>query len=61
MLISAGRPLLHTLAGALGLVCAGTVWTLPGLIGLTGVLDGALNLAVPLGRDSDASKVYRSA
>lgn len=60
LLISASGPLLHMVVGSLVLSCAGSPWTFAGLVGLAGIIDGALNLALPLGRNTDASKIYRS-
>lgn len=58
-LISPVGPLLQAAAGG-ALLLPQDHWSLAWLLGAVGCLEGMVNLLVPLGRNSDAVKAYRS-
>lgn len=59
LLISPSGPLLQAAAGDV-LLLTHDLWSLPGMLGAAGCLEGAVNLLIPVGRNSDAAKLYPS-
>lgn len=59
LLISPSGPLLQAAADAF-LLLTHDLWSLPGMLGAVGCLEGAVNLLILVGRNSDAAKLYRS-
>jgi hypothetical protein len=59
LLISAAGPALQAAAGLVLLSITSSVWTLVGLLGALALADCLLNFLIPLGKNTDAYKVYR--
>lgn len=59
LLISPAGPLPQAAIGG-ALLMTQDLWSLAGMLGAVGCLEGTVNLLVPLGRNSDAVKTYRS-
>lgn len=59
LLISPAGPALQMAASG-ALLLAHEPWSLAGMLGAVGCLEGTVNLLLPLGRNSDATKTYRS-
>lgn len=59
LLISPAGPLLQIAASAL-LLSNNDLWSLLGLLGAAGCIEGVFNLLVPYGRNADATKMYRA-
>lgn len=59
LLISPAGPAQQMAASAV-LLLAHEPWSLAGMLGAVGCLEGGVNLLLPLGRNSDATKTYRS-
>lgn len=63
-LVSVGGPALHIAASSLVLLaalCGPDAWLVFAVGGVIGLIEASLNFLVPFSRNSDASKIYRSA